>query len=338
MHLKTLSLLALTAHALETHGGYDFETRFTPGGAPETGGIKDSYESVAAAQAASHLREQMRVKAVALGCLTEEDDASDDTQTPITATTTTSPADLYALKECIAKDKEDNFYTLLADDIKASDAFWGKVVDESTKDRGKWVAARSYNKAYFDGSLTALQFAAWTLSPAADRANMGANPEHYHKSASVVNPATGEQSSSILEGWGGVLSPSLGTKRSNFTVPSFTTPNADNTPAEWAIGAEFPLAFQRVGEKVLSSNGKTFGVLQIAVRDFDAAEGKKKGIEVYSAVWYPPWDGAQDEDVRKEFLGNHLADEAHHMVVEVINLTLKAREDCEAGGCVIPGM
>jgi len=166
---------------------------------------------------------------------------------------------------------------------------------------------------------------------------LDANPEHYYKK--TILDATGSQSSHIFEGWGGVLS-TFGTKRTNFTVPAFTTPvyGTDDTPSEWNIGDSFPLPLQRVGPKILS-DGKTFGVLHIAVRDFSADEGStgKKGIEVYSAVWYPPWDGAEEAD-HKEFVDNYLADEAHHMVVEVINLTLKAREDCKSGLCVIPGL
>ncbi len=73
------------------------------------------------------------------------------------------------------------------------------------------------------------------------------------------------------------------------------------------------------------------------MRDFAASEGStgESGIEIYSAVWYPPWDQASEAD-QAEFVNNYLADEAHHMVVEVINLTLQAQEDCKSGLCVIP--
>lgn len=100
----------------------------------------------------------------------------------------------------------------------------------------------------------------------------------------------------------------------------------------------FPLPLQRVGEKILASESQeTFGVLHIAVRDFLTNEGStgKAGIEIYSAVWYPPWDQADDAD-KTEFVNNYLADEGHHMVVEVINLTLQAHEDCKTGLCVLP--
>ena len=129
--------------------------------------------------------------------------------------------------------------------------------------------------------------------------------------------------------------------RTYFSVPTFATPayGTADTPEAWDIGASFPLPLQRVGKKILvSAEGQTFGVLQIAVRDFAASEGStgKSGIEIYSAVWYPPWDQADDEEDKAEFVNDYLADEAHHMVVEVINVTLQAKEDCETGLCVIP--
>jgi len=135
MQLKTLALapaLAVVVGALETHGGYDFETRFSADATPETTDIKDAYESTAAEQAANRLREQIKATSVATGCLD--------------GNTGNTPADLYALKNCIAADNEDNFFTLLADDIEESNSFWGKVLDESTTDRTKWVAARSVSR------------------------------------------------------------------------------------------------------------------------------------------------------------------------------------------------
>jgi hypothetical protein len=194
-----------------------------------------------------------------------------------------------------------------------------------------------YTKCYFGGDLTAVNFAAWTLSPNADAANLHANPEHYFKETKVE--ITGAQSSSIFEGWGGVLS-TFGTQRTNFTVPTFAPPiyGSPETPKAWDIGPSFALPLQRVGDKILASEDLlTFGVLHIAVRDFPASEGStgKGGIEIYSAVWYPPWDKAGAAD-HAEFVNNYLADEAHHMVVEIINLTLQALEDCKTKSCVLP--
>ncbi|KAI1123413.1 hypothetical protein F5Y10DRAFT_54542 [Nemania abortiva] len=327
MQLKTIALasaIIAVTRAIETHGGYQFETRFSADAAPETEDVKDYYESEAAEQAFTRLRLGIAATNIARHCLANNTGAD-------------LPSDLYALKDCIAADNKNNFFTILAKDIQESNAFWDKVVQESTGDRTQWVPARSYTKGYFNGNLTATQFAAWTASPNADAANLNANPEHYYKE--TVLEATGAQSSEIFEGWGGVLS-RFGTKRTNFTVPTFATPvyGTPDTPEVWNIGASFPLPLQRVGAKLLASGSRnTFGVLHIAVRDFTASEGSEgmSGIEVYSAVWYPPWNQASDAD-HQEFVTNYLADEAHHMVVEVINLTLKAQEDCKSGLCVLP--
>ncbi|KAI0425241.1 hypothetical protein F5Y09DRAFT_322227 [Xylaria sp. FL1042] len=326
MQLKTLALssaIVAATSAIETHGGYQYEARFSSDAAPETKNIKDPYETTAAQQAYARLQEQIEATGITRQCLTEP--------------TGTEPGDLYTLKDCIAADNAGNFFTLLADDIEESNSFWAQVVQESTTDRTQWVPARAYTKCYFNGSLTATQFAAWTLSANADAANLNANPEHYYKE--TVLDATGAQTSEIFEGWGGVLS-TFGTKRTNFTVPVFATPEYGtvDTPEEWDIGPSFPLVFQRIGSKILTyGGGQTFGALQIAVRDFVASEGStgESGIEIYSAVWYPPWDQANEAD-RAEFVNNYLADEAHHMIVEVINLTLQANEDCKSGLCVIP--
>ncbi|KAI1271042.1 hypothetical protein F5Y07DRAFT_384323 [Xylaria sp. FL0933] len=326
MQLKTLALssaIVAAIGAIETHGGYQYEARFSADAAPETNNVKDPYETAAAQQAYARLQEQIEATGVTRQCLTEP--------------TGTEPDDLYTLKDCIAADNPSNFFTLFADDIKESNSFWVQVVQESTTNRTQWVPARAYTKCYFNGSLTATQFAAWTLSENADAANLNANPEHYYKK--TVLSATGAQQSQIFEGWGGVLS-KFGTKRTNFTVPVFATPvyGTINTPEEWDIGPSFPLVFQRVGSKILTyGGGQTFGALHIAVRDFVASEGSTgdSGIEIYSAVWYPPWDQASEAD-RAEFVSNYLADEAHHMVVEVINLTLQANQDCKSGLCVLP--
>ncbi|TGJ87844.1 hypothetical protein E0Z10_g915 [Xylaria hypoxylon] len=326
MHLKTVALasaiIAVTS-GIETHGGYQYETRFSPDATPETHNVKDPYETAAAKEAHARLREQIEATGLTRQCLTES--------------TGTEPADLYALKDCIAADDKHNFFTLLAEDIEESNAFWAQLVQESTTDRTQWVPARAYTKCYFNGNLTATQFAAWTLSHNADLANLNANPEHYYKE--TVLDATGAQRSEIFEGWGGVLS-SFGTKRTNFTVPEFATPEYGtvDTPEAWNIGPSFPLPLQRVGVKILTSGDhQTFGALHIAVRDFVDGEGSTggSGIEIYSAVWYPPWDQASETD-QAEFVNNYLADESHHMVVEVINLTLQASKDCKSGLCVIP--
>lgn len=57
----------------------------------------------------------------------------------------------------------------------------------------------------------------------------------------------------------------------------------------------------------------------------EALAAGKAGIEVYSAVWYPAWEFASAAD-QAEFR-KFLQDEAEHMIVEILNLTLKARDD-----------
>lgn len=90
---------------------------------------------------------------------------------------------------------------------------------------------------------------------------------------------------------------------------------------------------QRISHKNLK-DGTTTGVLHIAVRDVAADETAAglAGVEVYSAVWYPSWDLGADAN-KTEFGNNFLADEAHHMVQEIIADTLQAMQDCSTGLC-----
>lgn len=132
MQLKTVTLASAifaATSAIETHGGYQYETRFSPDASPETNDIKDSYETAAAQQAYARLQEQIKATGIAQQCLTESEG--------------TQPAALYALKDCIVADNKDNFFGLLAGDIEESKAFWGQVVQESTTDRTQWVPARA---------------------------------------------------------------------------------------------------------------------------------------------------------------------------------------------------
>lgn len=117
------------------------------------------------------------------------------------------------------------------------------------------------------------------------------------------------------------------TKRTNFTVPDYSLPDFGSTdyPEAWFISSDFNILFQRIGHKKLASGSEsTFGVLHIAVCDVPAEDDGLASIEIYAAVGYPPWDQGSDAD-REEFQGNYLADEAHHMVVVIINLTQQAQ-------------
>lgn len=318
-----ISILLASAAAAEVHGGITYEVRFDAGAEPQEAPIKDEYEAAAAKQALDRLTEQIGATGIASDCL-ESSKGEDDIGT------------LYALKDCIAGEDPNAFFDLLGPDVSEANTFWDTVVEQSNTDRTTWKAAKAYVKCYFDGKLNAAQFAIWTQSEAADAANLHANPEHYFKKTTVTGLSS--QRSDIFEGWGGVMS-KLGTKRTNFTVPEYTTPKfgTDEYPEAWAIDDKFTLLLQRIGPKVLEGgNGNTFGVLHIAVRDFlDEGGPANAGIEIYSAVWYPSWDGASEED-HTEFTERYLSDEAHHMVVEVINLTQQAQKDCATGLCVEP--
>ena len=327
MFSKTLAglslLVAATAvSATEVHGDVPFSVRWDATSDPETNPIKDSYEQTAAQQAYDRL----------VAVYTKDSTQPGD-DCVSSGTATTQPQQLYDLKDCIIKETGDEtiFFSLLQDDITEADNFWATVISQSSQDRTQWVPARAYTKAYYNGTLSAPVFGLWSASPLADKANDDANAEHYFKKSSI-NLDTSE-TSGIFEGWGGVLS-TFGTKRTNFTVPNFATPTFGTAdyPNEWAIDSSFPTLLQRIGPKTLVTGpaaGQVFGVLHIAVRDFTDDNGS--GLEVYSAVWYPTWDQATSSDDHTEFVTNYVQDEAHHMVVEVINLTLKSRSDVTLG-------
>jgi hypothetical protein len=319
--IASISAFLAVVAGIETHGTppVDFEVRLNGSDQALITGIKDTYEKAAARIALDRIVHQVEAKGIANKCLNYTHAVGVD----VDARNAT-----YQIKDCIIKETEDEriFFNLLAEDVTESDVFWKQVVQESDLNMTSWIAARASVKAYYNGSLTALNFAGWTLSPYADLANLHANPEHYYKS--TPSNAT-DTSSEILEGWGGVLS-TFGMKRTHFEVPSYKQPLFDGSdyPAAWGLNSTFPAALQRAGLKQLSSDGTTFGVLHIAVRDLlpeETYEGNT-GIEVYSAVWYPAW-GASSEENREEFEDKYVQDEAEHMVVEIINLTLQARVD-----------
>lgn len=132
MQLTTIALasaVVAVSSAIETHGGYQYETRFSPDAAPETQDLKDPYETAAAQQAYAHLKERIQATGIASQCLPGSE--------------TSEPADLYALKDCIVADDKTNFFGLLAEDIESSNTFWDQVIQESTSDRSKWLPARA---------------------------------------------------------------------------------------------------------------------------------------------------------------------------------------------------
>ncbi|KAJ7263574.1 hypothetical protein B0H12DRAFT_1103048 [Mycena haematopus] len=311
MQLKHLSFFsavlstATVAIAQEVHSNVTYEVRWNFTEPAQTTDIKDAYEQAAAKEASVRIQQAINTTKTYTSCLTNPSDHS--------------PAAVYALKNCIVAQTPTAFFTLLAGDIAASTVFWNGVIAQSTTDLRKFVPARTYVRGYYGASLSATLFAEWTLSPYADAVDLDVNPEHYFKHTDV--DASGGASSLILEGWGGVLS-TFGVKRTNFSIPTYTVPtfngSAGGYPTEWAIDSSFNPLLQRIGPKVLP-DGKTMGYLHIAVRD------------VYSAVWYPPFDKAPPAE-HQEFVNNYLADESHHMVVEIINDGLDAAADFAAAG------
>ncbi|KAF7335247.1 hypothetical protein MSAN_02335200 [Mycena sanguinolenta] len=321
MQLGYLSFLsavfsaATVVIAQEVHGNVTFEVRWNFTAPIETTDIKDAYEEAAAVQANLRIQQAINTTQTYTECLTNPSDLS--------------PAAVYALKNCIVAENPLAFFTLLADDISASTDFWDGVIAQSTTDLTQFVPARTYVRGYYGDALTATDFAEWTLSAYADEVDLDVNPEHYYKHTIV--DASGGAWSQILEGWGGVLS-SFGTKRTNFTIPTYTIPTFNGSeggyPTQWAIDSSFNPLLQRIGPKVLP-DGQTMGFLHIAVRDVEATATNVSAVEIYSAVWYPPYDKALSAD-HEEFVTNYLADESHHMVVEIINDGLDAAADFAA--------
>jgi hypothetical protein len=305
--------LVSTVAAVETHGGIDFEVFWEEGSEAETKPIKTYYETTASVQAATRLHERIEAQGLETDC--------------VAAHPGTDPASLYALKDCLVAQDSEVFWSLLAEDISAADAFWEQVIAESTRPRSEWVAAKAYVRGYFDGALTATGMATWMSSEGADTGYLHGNAEHYYKL--TENLSALQQRSHIFEGWGGVESPTLGTYLTNFTVPDFQPRvfgvDEEAYPAAWAINPLFGV-LQRAGEKTLSS-GSVWGVLHIGVRDVTALESGngKAGIEVYGAVWYPPWDQSSPEN-QEEFVNHFLRDEAYQVVSEVVNFSLQALE------------
>lgn len=288
--------LAGLGRAAEVHEGITFDIRFGLDAPLETQPVKTPYKVAAAKQTTKRLIDALKQHQLALNCL---EGVHND-----------SPEVLYQLKHCII-DKiggsERIFLDLLENDIKEANHFWDKIINESTDDRSRWVGGKFAVRAYFNGALTATQFGIWSATPEADAVNNWFNPEHYYK-ATVINSTTLSGFSAILEGWGGVESSRFGMQRTNFTVPVYAAPERGSAaqPASWSPGDNFPPALSRIGDKVLVGGSKwSFGVLNINMRDFkEGEEGNdsgKDGIEIYAAIWYPPWDKAADETGRKEF-------------------------------------
>ena len=324
-----LSKLALSALALapavtaiETHNGIDYELRSKPDAEPWEGPILEPFEKAASKQAAERLHKRIEEKKFETDCVDKHPG--------------TEPADLFDLKDCLTADDPEVFLHLLEDDLQEADAFWEKVVEESSKPRPEWHSTSVYVKAYFGGDLKAVEFATWMGTPKlSDPAYLRGNAEHYFKKTQNDSPTS--QRAHFVDGWGGVHSEKWGTKLVNFTVPALAVPDigSEDFPEEWAIDEAFRRT-ERAGFKTLSS-GTKWGVLHIAARDFEASEGTtgESGVELYAGLHYPPWDLGSEED-QDEFNNRFLKDEEHHILTELVHWSQQAYKDCQNNTCIPP--
>ncbi|OLN87716.1 hypothetical protein CCHL11_05688 [Colletotrichum chlorophyti] len=219
---------------------------------------------------------------------------------------------LYERKKAIG---DEGFLRLLANDIEEAKQFWYDVNDNSTlQDPKSWVAVEA--RAVFSlPDVTAWAFSAWSASPFADAANNRGNAEHYFKKSDHTG-ALGI--SRILEGWGGVTT--------NFTIPNYSAATCAQRPQVRPL-PEFLI--KACGDKNLVDESNTnFGVLNIAARDVDGGQFGQpgmRGVDLYASIWYG--NGISEE---------HLEAERQHVIIEMVNLSLKAQEDIESGAFVVP--
>ncbi|TDZ35913.1 hypothetical protein C8035_v008381 [Colletotrichum spinosum] len=218
-------------------------------------------------------------------------------------------AELYERKRAIG---DRGFLDLFERDIEEARRFWYGVNRDSPArgDASTWKAVEA-RAAVALPNVTAATFAAWSASPGADEANNRGNAEHYFKHSGFEG-ASG--ASRILEGWGGTMT--------NFTMPNYGPALCARRGMVRAL-PEFGV--KACGDKNLVDGGEgtNFGVLNIAARDVDGAsfgQPGRRGIDIYAAVWYP---SAISEE--------HLEAERQHVIIEIVNLSLKVQEEVERG-------
>ncbi|WYZ33961.1 hypothetical protein EsH8_I_000237 [Colletotrichum jinshuiense] len=216
---------------------------------------------------------------------------------------------LYDRKTAIG---DQGFLNMLAKDIEDAKHFWYDVNEKSTlEDPTTWKAVEC-RAAVSLPNVTAWAFSTWSASLRADLANNRANAEHYLKHSDHTG-ALG--TSRILEGWGGVTT--------NFTIPNYSP----NTCGERPMVRPLPeFAIKACGDKNLVDDKSTnFGVLNIAARDIKLGQCGRNGIDIYASIWYG--SGISEE---------HLEAERQHVIIEIVNMSLKAQEDIESGAFVVP--
>ncbi|KXH38343.1 hypothetical protein CNYM01_07533 [Colletotrichum nymphaeae SA-01] len=197
-------------------------------------------------------------------------------------------------------------------DIGDAKKFWYDVNSNSTlHDPATWKAVECRALVPLP-NVNAWAFSTWSASPLADAANNRGNAEHYFKKSSYSGGgATG--TSRILESWGGVVT--------NFSIPNYSPRSCAQRPMVRLL-PEFRL--KACGDKNLVDGKNTrFGVLNIAARDISVAG--KRYLDIYASVWY---GSAISEE--------HLEAERQHIIIEIVNLSLKAQEDVKSGRFRVP--
>jgi hypothetical protein len=201
----------------------------------------------------------------------------------------------------------DGLLSLLQPDIESANKFWHDVISNSTADR--WVPITSHIIGFLP-NLTAAEFALWSSSSLADKADQAGEPEHYVKTTKVTPLGL---SATILEGWGGLTT--------YFSIPDYSLPPNRVKYPFLALQPDYPI--QAAGGKVLNDGtNTTFSVLHISVKDVPAAayDAEYNGVDIMATLWYN--DGAPDD--RLEW-------ERQHMVVETVNFLLQAMKDVSSG-------
>ncbi|KAH0435651.1 hypothetical protein CcaCcLH18_04760 [Colletotrichum camelliae] len=210
---------------------------------------------------------------------------------------------------------DQGFLDIFEREIIEARQFWYEVNDKSELDKPETWKAVEARAVVSLPNVTAWAFSAWSSSPRADAANNRENAEHYFKHSDFT---TGSSVSRILEGWGGTIT--------NFTIPNYSVALC----AERAMVRPLPeFLIKACGDKNLVDGKDTnFGVLNIAARDVDGAsfgQPGKKGIDIYASIWY---GGAISEE--------HLEAERQHVIIEIVNMSLKAQQDIETSAFTVP--
>ncbi|KAF6806905.1 hypothetical protein CSOJ01_08557 [Colletotrichum sojae] len=235
------------------------------------------------------------------------------TDNPPPATAEACMDALYERKKAVG---DQGFLDMFAQDIAAAERFWLSVNEDSDlADPKAWKAVEARAVVALP-NVTAWTFSAWSSSPRADAANNRGNAEHYFKHSDF---STGSGVSRILEGWGGTVT--------NFSIPNYSPATCFERPMVRPL-PEFLI--KACGDKNLNDGRDTnFGVLNIAARDVaGAAFGRPetaRGVDIYASIWY---GGAISEE--------HLEAERQHVIIEIVNMSLRAQRDIESGAFVVP--